>query len=242
MFAREIKTPETAFLVEEDEELFSVRFITPTGHEIEMCGHGALCATQFLYSKDKTWGEELQLKTVLGTTIFADILDDGFIELTFPSFPPSELSLDLLTSDMVEALGISIDDVTYFGKSIYDYVIEVSTESIVRGLKPDLKALGNFKEVRAFIITAGSESEDCNFVTRVFGPAVGIPEDPVTGSAVCSLAPYWRERVGFNNMCGYQASERGGYVEANHDGSDVVLIRGQAVSLWDYSFADLGQL
>ena len=93
-----------------------------------------------------------------------------------------------------------------------DWLVEVATESELLAVDPDMKALAQIK-VRGVIVTTRSEREDADFLSRFFAPACNVPEDPVTGSAHCCLAPYWSERLGKTELTGYQASKRGGFVK-----------------------------
>jgi len=237
--AMEVNQPETAFVVPKSGEtdVFEIRWLTPTGHEIELCGHGTLCAAHFLQLHGKTDASRIQFNTQFGATLFADFQDNEFIQLQFPSTPPSPLNIAQLTPEMISALRLTGAKINFFGRSIYDYVVEVEGEQTVRNLQPNLSELAKFDEVRGFIVTAQSETNDIDFVSRFFGPAVGIPEDPVTGSAHCALAPYWRDNIGRNEMRGYQASERGGLVLCNYDGGESVLLRGQVAPIWNFDFA-----
>jgi len=240
-FACDINLP-TTFLVREDDDIFSIQFMNPSGIENQLCGHGALCAVKFLYLRGQTSGYSLELRTKFDLTMEVDILDDGAIEIAFPYIPTKQLDLQDFVPDMRHAIDLKDANVTYFGRSKLDYVIEVDRDPIVRGLSPDFKKLAKFNEVRAWIVTARGESGDYHFVSRVFGPAAGINEDPVTGSAHVTLASHWRRRLGINtinDMTGYQASPRGGFVECNYDGGDTVLIRGHAVPMWDFVFDKL---
>ena len=110
-----------------------------------------------------------------------------------------------------------------------DYLVEVTDEAAVRGLRPDLRALGSVL-ARGIIETAASAAPPNDFVSRFFAPAVGVDEDPVTGSAHCCLAPYWGERFGKTKLLGYQASARGGVVGVELKGYRV-LLTGRAVTV-----------
>jgi predicted PhzF superfamily epimerase YddE/YHI9 len=125
---------------------------------------------------------------------------------------------------LIEALNV---DPLHVGKNQFDYLVEVQSEAIVRSLVPDLKRLAIVK-CRGVIVTARSESPTFDFVSRFFAPAVGVDEDPVTGSAHCCLADYWGKRLGKTEMVGYQASARGGIVQIEVRGSRIVL-GGEAV-------------
>ena len=127
---------------------------------------------------------------------------------------------------LVDALGC---DLRWCGRTAYDYLIEVANEAVVRGVKPDFRALSELP-VRGVIVTARSNS-GYDFVSRFFAPAAGVPEDPVTGSAHCSLAPYWVAQLGRNRLRAWQASARGGEIGVELAG-DRVRLRGSAVTVW----------
>jgi predicted PhzF superfamily epimerase YddE/YHI9 len=117
----------------------------------------------------------------------------------------------------------------WVGKSAFDYLIEVADASMVRGLKPDFARLGMLP-VRGIIVTARSDTPDFDIVSRFFAPAEGVNEDPVTGSAHCSLGPFWRERLGRDRLRAHQASARGGALTVEVRG-DRVLLGGTAVTM-----------
>ena len=115
------------------------------------------------------------------------------------------------------------------GRSRFDFLVEVASEEEVRRALPDFAALREATE-RGVMVTSASESDRYDFVSRFFAPAVGIDEDSVTGSAHCSLAPYWGERLGKREMWAYQASERGGEVRVR-TADDRVVLFGSAVTV-----------
>ena len=127
---------------------------------------------------------------------------------------------------LVEALGAVP---RYVGKSQYDYVVEVESEEVVRGLKPDFARLKEMS-VRGIVVTSVALSGKYDFVSRFFAPGVGVDEDPVTGSAHCCLGPFWSERLGKDEMVAYQASARGGVIQVRVAGKRVYL-GGQAVTV-----------
>jgi len=110
-----------------------------------------------------------------------------------------------------------------------DYLVLVDTEAAVRAVTPDMKRLAQV-DARGVIVTAPAEAAAYDFVSRFFGPQVGVPEDPVTGSAHCCLGPFWQQRLGKAEMVGYQASARGGVVYVTAAGGRV-LLGGQAVTV-----------
>jgi predicted PhzF superfamily epimerase YddE/YHI9 len=109
-------------------------------------------------------------------------------------------------------------------------LVEVASASAVRGLKPNFSALAAFP-VRGVLVTARSDRDDADFVSRFFAPALGIDEDPVTGSAHCTLACHWADRLGRTALSGFQASARGGTVGVELQGDRVRLL-GHAVTAW----------
>jgi predicted PhzF superfamily epimerase YddE/YHI9 len=115
------------------------------------------------------------------------------------------------------------------GRSKFDYVVELDSEDAVRGLKPDLLALDRV-EARGVIVTSRATTSGYDFVSRFFAPRVGVPEDPVTGSAHCTLTPFWSNRLARTEMTAYQASPRGGVVRVRLSG-DRVILGGQAVTV-----------
>jgi predicted PhzF superfamily epimerase YddE/YHI9 len=120
-------------------------------------------------------------------------------------------------------------EAVYIGKNAFDYIVEVESDAVVRGVKPDLGAITKLP-VRGVIVTSRSGEVGIDFISRFFAPAAGVPEDPVTGSAHCCLAPFWASRLGKTEMVGYQASARGGIVRVRVDG-DRVKLGGQAVTV-----------
>jgi predicted PhzF superfamily epimerase YddE/YHI9 len=115
------------------------------------------------------------------------------------------------------------------GRSIFDYLVEVESEAIVRTLQPDFALLATLA-VRGVIVTSRATTQGYDFVSRYFAPAAGIDEDPVTGSAHCCLTPFWCERLGKAELVAYQASARGGVVRVCPHG-ERVLVGGQAVTV-----------
>ncbi len=117
----------------------------------------------------------------------------------------------------------------YVGRNKFDYLVEVSSEEVLRSLVPDHARLRTIP-VRGVIVTSRSSNADFDFVSRFFAPGSGVDEDPVTGSAHCCLTPYWSSRLGKSEMVAFQASRRGGVVRVRLDG-DRVKLGGQAVTV-----------
>jgi PhzF family phenazine biosynthesis protein len=218
--ALEMNLSETAFLVEEAEG-FHLRWFTPTV-EVDLCGHATLASAHVLW-------EDGQLAT--GTTArfrsrsgwLSATKADGWITLDFPA-KPLEKAIDPGTVE--EALGLPV---IAAGMSRFDVLAEVQSEGVVRSYRPDFAAIQGFS-ARGVILTARAESPGFDFVSRFFAPQSGVPEDPVTGSAHCTLGPYWAKKLGRTELVGYQASSRGGVVRVRVDG-DRVFLGGQAVTV-----------
>ncbi|TFG45916.1 MAG: PhzF family phenazine biosynthesis protein [Gemmatimonadales bacterium] len=218
--AAEMNLSETAFLLPRDDG-FGLRWFTPEV-EVELCGHATLASAHFLWSE-----RHLEPKAVARFHTQSGLLTatqrDGWIELDFPATPATP---GPAPAGMAAALGCAPVAVA---KSAYDYLVEVGQESEVRALEPDFRAL-RVVNARGVIVTAVGNSGQYDFVSRFFGPAVGIDEDPVTGSAHCVLGPYWQERLGKSSFLAHQASARGGDVRVEVRG-DRVLLGGQAVTV-----------
>jgi PhzF family phenazine biosynthesis protein len=238
--AAEMNLSETAFLLKQNDG-WSLRWFTPKV-EVDLCGHATLATAHVLaeigFLKN---GGEVGFHTNSGL-LTARSSTDG-IELNFPAKPEQPSSapaglIEALQGDLPKVSDSSVVDlrevtfhVRYIGKNQFDFLIEVETEEMVRRLAPDFERL---KQVRArgVIITARSSKPEFDIVSRFFAPAVGINEDPVTGSAHCCLGPYWMKKLGKSRLRAFQASARGGILEVEVD-KDRVLLRGKAVIVFE---------
>jgi PhzF family phenazine biosynthesis protein len=226
--AAEMSLSETAF-VSHGADLFDLRWFTPSA-EVPLCGHATLATAHVLWeagilARDR----EAQFQTASGVLTASRTGRD--IELDFPSRPPEESDAP---PGLEEALGLSAG---YVGVSWNNYLVEAESEDVVRGLAPDIGRIRHLP-VRGVMVTAQAQSDDYDFVSRYFAPAVGVDEDPVTGSAHCCLGPYWGERLGKDQLVAYQASKRGGVVRIRLEGERirlsgraVTVVRGELVNL-----------
>lgn len=218
--AREMNQSETAFLVK-NAGGFELRWLTPTV-EVNLCGHATLASAHVLWTQGHADpAADIRFATRSGTLTAARRGDE--IELDFPATPdePAEPPANLL-----EALGVKARHV---GRNKFDYLVEVESEELLRGLTPDftrLKTLG----VRGVILTSRAAGSEFDFVSRFFAPGSGIDEDPVTGSAHCCLGPYWQRQLGKDEFRAYQASPRGGVLRVRVAG-ERVLLGGRAVTV-----------
>jgi PhzF family phenazine biosynthesis protein len=219
--AREMNLAETAFMVPRSDG-FDLRWFTPST-EVDLCGHATLASAHVLWEDHHLRPtDEARFHTRSGILTASKEASD-LIWLDFPATPSRPA--DSL-AELEQGLGVPVK---YVGRTAFDYLIELESETAVRKLAPDLGALARLP-VRGVIVTARSESDGYDFVSRFFAPAAGVPEDPVTGSAHCGLGPYWGTRLGKDELVGYQASPRGGVVLVRLD-RDRVRLGGHAVTV-----------
>ncbi|MEJ2547731.1 MAG: PhzF family phenazine biosynthesis protein [Gemmatimonadota bacterium] len=233
--AAEMNLSETAFLFPEG-ETWRLRWFTPTV-EVDLCGHATLASAHVLLTtavegRHSSRGETLSFETRSGS--LTAVRSGTGIAMDFPSTParPADPPEELLTA--VHAGSRPVTPVSA-GRNETDWLLEVEDEEIVRQVAPDFRALAGI-DARGVIVTAAAgdrtrrEHPEADFVSRFFGPAVGVDEDPVTGSAHCTLGPWWSSRLGRSDLTGRQVSARGGTVGVRMQG-DRVTLRGEAVTV-----------
>jgi len=214
--AEENNLAETAFFVPSDTG-FRLRWFTPAS-EVDLCGHATLATAHVLFEHLGHTGQAITFETRSGTLTVKRKGD--VLEMDFPARPPTPCaSVELLA----RALGRQPLEVLRAD----DYLVVFDDEATVRGIRPDFALLGTL-DLRGVIITAPGSSDD--FVSRFFAPRLGIPEDPVTGSAHCTLAPYWAGRLDKRRLSARQVSKRGGSLTCELKG-DRVLLSGAAVTV-----------
>jgi predicted PhzF superfamily epimerase YddE/YHI9 len=204
--AGEMNQAETAFFWPEGGG-YRLRWFTPTV-EVDLCGHATLACAHHLFGYGHQ--EEIRFWTRSGELVAT--MNGENICLDFPADPVNSgpLPFDL------PFLGPTI----FTGRGISDWFVELDSEDHLRCLEPDMtqiQALGK----RGLIVTA--KSNEFDFISRFFAPQSGVPEDPVTGSAHCTLASYWAPKLQRSTLRGYQASRRGGRVDVTLVGSRVQL-------------------
>lgn len=220
--AFEMNLSETAFFMQKNDS-FLLRWFTPAV-EVDLCGHATLATAHVIWQSEIVGPlEPIHFETRSGTLTAKR--EGEWIVLDFPVRVSSPAALP---DGITEALGVT--PVACL-RGVDDYVLVFETEAEVRAIEPDFRALKSVK-ARGVIVTSKSESPAYDFVSRFFGPAVGVDEDPVTGSAHCALAHYWGERLGKKSMTGFQASERGGVVKVELPGKGRVLLKGKAVTVF----------
>ncbi|MDR7866406.1 MAG: PhzF family phenazine biosynthesis protein [Sporomusaceae bacterium] len=219
--AAEMNLSETAFIFPEGDG-YRLRWFTPKS-EVKLCGHATLATAHVLF-REQGAPQDRPINFYTLSGLLTAGLRDGMIELDFPASPvvPCEAPPGL-----VEALGVQP---VFVGRGDDDYLVEVATEQEVRDAAPDFARLVK-TPCRGVILTALSRSGEYDFVSRFFAPAVGVSEDPVTGSAHCRLVPYWQAKLNRDEFTAYQASARGGFLKVAARG-ERVSIRGHAVTVF----------
>lgn len=219
-FAMEMNLSETAFLHPEASD-WRLRWFTPKV-EVSLCGHATLASAHILWETGALALEKPAVFQTLSGALTC-VRRGAWIEMDFPAvFAKPAAPPDLLLS------ALRVEPV-FVGVNKMDYLVQVKTEAEVRELKPNITQLSELP-VRGVIVTARSDTDQYDFVSRFFAPAAGVPEDPVTGSAHCCLAPFWSKQLGKTGLTGYQTSQRGGFVRMTMAGERVML-SGQAVTV-----------
>jgi PhzF family phenazine biosynthesis protein len=218
--ALEMNLAETAFLVRRPDG-FDLRWFTP-GAEVDLCGHATLASAHALWEEGHLRLSEIARFHTRSGLLTATRRGDH-LWLDFPSTPVTGTAPP---EKLKEAIGV---EARMVGRTVFDYLVELDSEAALRSLAPDMSLIATIP-YRGVIVTAPSADARYDFVSRFFAPGLGIPEDPVTGSAHCGLAPYWGARLGKHEMVAYQASARGGTVLVRVEGNRVHL-GGQAVTV-----------
>lgn len=219
--AREMNLSETAFVVAEGEDRWQLRWFTPNT-EVDLCGHATLGTAHALFEAGRVTGDRIAFSTRSGT-LWVTQNSDGSLTMDFPEEPPQERPRPANLETLLGA------PVLWYGENRMDAFVQVQEPGWVRALDPDLTEISRLA-VRGLVVTATGDTPEVDFISRFFAPQSGVPEDPVTGSAHCGLAPFWHQRLGKSNLVGFQASQRGGRVRMLHK-DDRVLLTGDAVTV-----------
>ncbi|WOO39742.1 PhzF family phenazine biosynthesis protein [Rubellicoccus peritrichatus] len=212
--AAEHNLSETAFYVPSDNH-YELRWLTPN-MEVDLCGHATLATAHVLYSE---YGATDCLKFSTKSGLLAVNKEGNFLSMSFPSRQGVEVDI---SDELIAGLGSK-------PKQLYksrDYLAVFDSEETVRQINPNAEAL---LKLDCLGIIATAPGSDVDFVSRFFAPSAGILEDPVTGSAHCTLIPYWSRRLQKQQLEAKQISQRGGYLRCE-DFGDRVKISGQAVT------------
>ena len=217
--AAEMGFAETAYLVpEEGDKRWNIRWFTPTV-EVDLCGHATLTAGWVLA---EIAGEEGALTFSSRSGDLTVTVDGDYLTLDFPA---QSVESAELPDEILKALDLEGEVKGYRAQvKAGNWIAEVATEGEVLAIEPDMDLLRKVVEGGLIVSAPG---EHCDFVSRFFAPNYGVDEDDVTGSAHCSLAPFWAEKLGKKELLAHQLSERGGEIHCTVQG-ERVLLKGQA--------------
>jgi len=205
---------ETAFLVKREKH-YDLRWFTPTV-EVDLCGHATLASAFVVFNCIEKNASVLQFETKSGTLIVKK--SDDMYEMDFPSRKPKPVKLD---EQMKKAIGTTPLE-AHLSR---DLILLLDNEQQVKNLQPNFELV---KQMNYFAVVVTAKGDNVDFVSRFFTPRAGVVEDPVTGSAHCSLIPFWAERLGKDKMTARQLSVRGGTLYCQNKDARV-KIAGKAV-------------
>ncbi len=216
--AAEMNLSETAFVSPRSDDSFDLRWFTPTT-EVNLCGHATLASAHVLFERGRAGDVTFHTKS---GPLVARRQDDG-VTIDLPSDPPRTA---VIPGELESILGTRP---MYYGLSREMALVEVASDKTVRDLTPRMAPIASLIP-GGLIVTAASAGGEIDFVSRFFAPGCGIPEDPVTGSAHCVLAPYWAKALDKVDFVAHQASRRGGTLRVRLAG-DRVFLTGGAVTV-----------
>lgn len=216
--AAENNLSETAFIrpSRSKDADYDLRWFTPN-LEMDLCGHATLAAAHVLWQHLNDTGKRLRFSTRSG--VLAVDRQGDYLILDFPARPAARSKI---SDAIVDALGMRPVEVW----DARDLMAVFDSEDNVRSLRPDMAKVAMLD---AFAVITTAPGMNCDFVSRFFAPKAAVPEDPVTGSAHCTLIPYWSRRLGKRELLARQVSARGGELHCR-DGGDRVNIGGQCVT------------
>ncbi len=219
--ALEMNLSETAFIIPDGRD-YKIRYFTPAA-EVPLCGHATLASGHILYSLGmRKPGEEIIFKAKGGVLTITN--ENGWISMNFPSYPLKKVKTHKAFKKIVGFQPVEMYS------SQYNWVIAVAkSDSDIIKAKPDLAAL-EVNGMGHLLITAASKGKGADFSLRCFAPALGVSEDPVTGSAHCALTPLWSVKTGKTALNSIQLSKRGGRLKTRFINGRVE-IKGQAITV-----------
>jgi PhzF family phenazine biosynthesis protein len=217
--AMEMNLSETAFVIRQGDG-FGLRWFTPVS-EVELCGHATLASAHILWQEGLlNENEEAVFKTLHKGILKAKKYGKEIV-MNFPAEKPQKTMHENLVRNLFSF------DPSYLGLAGNHFFVELPSVNHLIQYKPDFSEIAKLPKYGLIITSATSGEYD--FVSRFFAPAVGVNEDPVTGSAHCALGPYWAEKLGKKCLRGFQASKRGGIIGVEVEG-DRVNLKGNAIT------------
>ena len=223
--AMENNLAETAYIKPGAEPgVYDLRWFTPTV-EVELCGHATLASGAYLLTDVLKTADEVKFDTKWSGRLIVRRQADGGFAMDLPAHTVAEWTPPNEFLAAMAAAGVEIRECRQGGGF---GLVQLASEAQVRSIKPPLPEIEVHVPSGCLIVTAAAdETADLDFVSRMFGPGVGIPEDPVTGSAHCLLTPYWSAELNQESFSAFQASRRGGLVRCTLKG-DRVQLEGRA--------------
>jgi predicted PhzF superfamily epimerase YddE/YHI9 len=209
--AREMNLSETSFVAPRGGEAHDLRWFTPST-EVDLCGHATLAAAHVVGGRPTFHTRSGPLRCEVG--------GDGLVEMDFP------LDVPVRSEELPH---LALETISWFGVGTRAALAVVDDARTVRGYVPDQSLISSV-DSNLVVLSAFGDKVGVDFVSRVFAPKLGIPEDPVTGSAHCTLAAFWAERLDKSELLAMQVSERGGTVQMRIRG-DRVMLGGRAVTV-----------
>jgi PhzF family phenazine biosynthesis protein len=220
--AAEMNLSETAFVVPGNNE-FQIRFFTPE-KEMPLCGHATLSSAHIMFETGVVGRDETILFNSKAGKLYVRF-SDSWVIMDFPAYPLEPIAIP---DEIEKIIGTRPVELYRTGHG-WSFAL-LRNEDEVRNLKPDFRLMKN-SEFGDLIVTASSDDKSFDFCVRCFAPAVGIDEDPVTGSAHCSLVPFWNKKTGKKEFVSHQVSKRGGILKVALK-DNRVEISGQAKTIF----------
>lgn len=221
--AAENNLSETAFLLPQANGRWHIRWFTPE-REIALCGHATLASAHVLFREVPECRQATALHfDCLSGELVVQKTPEGRLALNFPERRPVAIETPGALAEILGCAVLSTLSEPLAGNEV-NWIAVLESEAQVRACTPDMARLGELP-VHGVVVTAAGEHSD--FASRFFAPAVGIDEDPVTGSIHCGLVPYWSERLQRRELHAIQCSSRGGVLHCRYD-SPRVIIAGEA--------------
>ncbi|PCH57861.1 MAG: hypothetical protein COC15_00065 [Legionellales bacterium] len=232
--ASEMNLSETAYVLLREGQNPLLRWFTPN-FEIDLCGHATLAAAHIYFTEIHPLKNKVTFDTKFVGQLQVSKNSYGYT-MDLPLRPGKKIDLSEVPQFVLDALTKEMPIEAYKAR---DLMLIYKNADIVRNIDPDFNMLAKYKDF--IIVTSRSDNNKYDFISRFFCPNDGMPEDPVTGSAHCTLAPYWSNKLGKSELKSYQASKRGGELKLRVTESRV-LITGEAISVikgdLSYSNAD----
>lgn len=212
--ALENNLSETAFFVKNNDDSYHLRWFTPAA-EVKLCGHATLASAFILFEELHYQGDRITFKTLSGD-LHIQKEEAGYV-MDFPAMSYEDANL---SETLLESLGVEPDEF-YIGE---DALAIYSSARDIEKMQPDFGLMKQYKGARGVIISALSEEEGVDVVSRTFYPALDVNEDPVTGSAHCMIANFWADRLGKTEIKARQISTRGGDIFCRVKGDRISLV------------------